>query len=60
MTELDHDKDPFRRIKEELEQVESRYSKLEVVTRGASKLLGDCKISNIIKELKKLKQKDMA
>ena len=31
---------------------------MELVIRGASKLLGDCKAGNICKELKKLKEKD--
>ena len=50
--------DPFWQILEELDQVQSKYSKLELVTKGASKLLGNCKLGNIVKELKKLKQKD--
>ena len=59
-TSLDLEEDPFRRVREELDQVQSQYSKLELVTKGASKLLGDCKVGNIVKELKKLKQKDTA
>ena len=31
---------------------------MEVVIRGASKLLGNCKARNIVKELKELKEKD--
>ena len=31
---------------------------MELVIRGASKVLGDCKARNICKELKKLKEKD--
>ena len=31
---------------------------MEVVIKEASKLLGDCKAGNIVKELKKLKEKD--
>ena len=38
--------------------MQSRYSKMELVIRGASKLLGGCKAGNICKELKKLKKKD--
>ena len=49
---------PFWRVYEELDQVQSQYSKLELVTKGTSKLLGDCKVGNIVKELKKLKGKD--
>ena len=33
---------------------------MESIIRGASKLLGDCRPRNIIKELKKLKQQDTA
>ena len=47
---------PFQCIFEELDQVYFQYSKLEVVTKGASKLLGDCKVGNIVKELKKLQE----
>ena len=49
------EQDPFRRVKEDLELLEGQYSKMEAVTREASKLLGDCKAKNICKELKKLK-----
>ena len=38
--------------------MQGQYSKLESITKRASKLLGDCKPSNIVKELKKLKPKD--
>ena len=31
---------------------------MEVVIKGASKLFGDCKVGNIVKELKKFKEKD--
>ena len=58
MSALDFDDASFHRIQEELDQVSSRYSKMEVVIKGASKLLGDCKVGNIVKELKKLKEKD--
>ena len=58
MSALDLDNKPFRRIQEELDWVSNRYSKMEVVIKGASKLLGDCKAGNIVKELKKLKEKD--
>ena len=51
---------PFRRIQEEIHQLQVQYSKLEFITKGASKLLGDCKPGNITKELKKLKLKDTA
>ena len=38
--------------------MQGQYSKLESIAKGASKLLGDYRPGNIIKELKKLKQKD--
>ena len=41
-----------------MDQLEGQYSKLDSVTRGASKLLGNCRLGNIVKELKKLKQQD--
>ena len=58
MTSFDFEDNPFRQIWEEMNQLQVHYSKLEFVTKGASKLLGDCKPGNITKELKKLKQKD--
>ena len=33
---------------------------MEFVTKGASKLLGDCRLGNIVKELTKLKKKGIA
>ena len=58
MGSFDFKDDPFPRIKEEMDILQGQYFKLEVDTRGASKLLGDCKAGNICKELKKLKQED--
>ena len=58
MSTLDLDNESFKRIQEELDRVSNRYSKIKVVIKGASKLLGDCKAGNIVKELKKLKEKD--
>ena len=55
---LDLDDKSFKRIQEELDRVSNRSSKMEVVIKGASKLLDDCKARNIVKELKKLKEKD--
>ena len=43
-----------------MDRVQSRYSKMEVVVKGTSKFLGNCKAENIVKELKKLKEKDIA
>ena len=60
MTLFDFKDNPFRRIREEMDQPQGQYSKLEYVTKGACKLLGDCRPANICKELKKLQQKDMA
>ena len=40
--------------------MQGQYSKLEFVTKGACKLLGDCRPANIWKGLKTLLQKDMA
>ena len=60
MSALDLDDKPFWRVQEELDRVSNRYSKTEVVISRASKLLGDYKAGNIIKELKKLKEKDTA
>ena len=58
MTSLDFNEDLFRRVRDELDQVQSPYSKMELVIKGASKFLGNCKAWNIVKELNKLKQQD--
>ena len=55
---LDMDNGPFQRVSEELGRIQNNYSKMEVVLRGASRLLGDCKLGNIGKEIRKLKQED--
>ena len=59
MSTLDLNNEPFQQIQEELDRVQNQFSKIEVVIRGASKLLGNCKARNIVKELKKLKEKDI-
>ena len=58
MSSLDLDNDPFKRVQNELDQVQSRYSKMELVLKGVTKLLGDCKTGNITKEIRKLKEED--
>ena len=60
MISFDFEDNPFRWIREEMDQLQRQYSKLEYVTKGAYKLLGDCRPGNICKELKKLQQKDIA
>ena len=50
--------DLFRRIFDELEQVRLQYHNLDTITTIASKLLGDCKVGNIERVLKKLKAVD--
>ena len=55
---LDLDDDPFQWVQNELDQVQSRYSKIELVIKGATKLFGDCKVGNISKEIRKLKEED--
>ena len=50
--------DPFRRVFNDLEQLYFQYANLNTITNKASKLLGDCKVGNIIKELKKFKEVD--
>ena len=59
ITSFDFEDHPFRWIREEIDQLQGQYSKLEYVTRGASKLFGDYKPENICKELKKLNQQIM-
>ena len=48
--------DPFQRVQDDLYQVQSRYNKMEIVIRSATKLLGDCKARNLSKEIRKLKE----
>ena len=50
--------DPFRRVFDDLEQVRYQFRNLNTVTSRASKLLGDCKVGNIEKEIKKLQAVD--
>ena len=58
MSSFDFKDDRFWRIREEIDQLQGQYSKLESITRRASNFLGDCRLGNIIKELKTLKQQD--
>ena len=60
MSSLNLNEDPFWQVQDKLDQAQSQYSKMELVIKGASKLLGDYKAGNICKELKKLKEKDIA
>ena len=50
--------DSFRCVFDNLEQLRFQYTNLEIITTKASKFLGDCKVGNIVKELKKLQEKD--
>ena len=59
MTSFDFEDNPFRQIHDEMDQLQGQYSKLEYVTKGACKLLGNCRPANLCKELEKLQQKDM-
>ena len=60
LSSLDFQDDPFCRIQEEIDQLQSQYSKLEYVTQRACKLLGDCWPANLCKELEKaVQQKDV-
>ena len=58
MSSLDLDDNLFQQVQNKLDQVQSRYSKMELVIKGATKFLGDCKAGNIGKEIKKLKEED--
>ena len=53
---LDETDDPFERVGDALYQVQSRYNKMRIVIRTATKLLGDCKAGNLNKEIRKLKE----
>ena len=45
--------DPFRRLFDDLEQARFQFHNLDTITTRASKLLGDCKVGNIEREIKK-------
>ena len=53
---LDATDDPFQRVQDDFYHVQSRYNKMEIVIRNATKLLGDCKAGNLNKEIRKLKE----
>lgn len=46
--------EPFKRIREEMNQLQSQYARLEHVSRSACRLLNDYHPKNIIRELEKL------
>ena len=54
MTSFNFKENPFRRVQEEIDQLQSQYSKMEYMTKGACKLLGDCKPTDLCKELEKV------
>ena len=53
---LDETDDPFERVGDALYQVQSRYNKMRIVIRTATKLLGNCKAGNLSKKIRKLKE----
>ena len=56
---FDFDDNPFWRVQKEIDQVHSHYSKLEYMIKGAYKLLGDYKPTELCKKLEKVvHQKD--
>ena len=58
MTSFNFEDNPFWRIREEIDQLQGQYSKLEYVTKGAPKLVGDCNLASLCKKLEKIQQKD--
>ena len=58
MSFLDLDDDPFNCVQNELDHMQTCYQKMELVLKGATKLLSDCKTGNIYKEIWKLKEED--
>ena len=55
---MTYEGDPFQRVFDDLEQLCFQYNNLDTITTKASELLGDCKVGNIERELKKLKAVD--
>ena len=60
MSSFNFEDKPFRRIIEEIEQVQGSYYRIESMARGACELLGDCRPANLCKELKQLQKKHVA
>ena len=58
MSSLDLNDDPFNRVQNKLDQVQTCYQKMELVLKGATMLLGNCKTRNICKDIRKLKEED--
>ena len=58
LSALELDDDPCLRLQGEVDRVTRRYAVMEAVIRKASQLLGDCKTGNLLKELKKLTEKN--
>ena len=59
MTSFNFEDNPFRRVPEDIDQLQSQYSKLEYITKGSYKLLGNCKPMGLYKELEMVvQQKD--
>ena len=46
-------KNPFKRIHDELEELQTQYYRLEHITRGANRALDNCGPGNILRELAK-------
>jgi hypothetical protein len=44
---------PFKRVYEELDELQAQYHRLEYITKGASAVLGGCGPGNIIREIAK-------
>lgn len=51
--------DPFKRTREDMDQLKSLYAWSEKISRGACKLVNNCQLINIIEELEKLVQQLM-
>ena len=59
MTSFNFEDNPFRRIREEIDQLQCQYSKVEYITKGACNLLGNYKPIDLCKELEEVvQQKD--
>ena len=52
LSSFDLNEEPFRQVQDELDWVQSQYSKMELVIRRASKLLGDYKAGSILQGAK--------
>jgi uncharacterized protein (DUF3084 family) len=53
LSSWDFPETPFKRVYDELDELQAQYHRLEHITKGASTALGGCRPGNIIREIAK-------